>query len=93
GPVDFGFDFGFPPKMAFACMAETIALTLEGRYENFTLGKSISLDQVQTIDRIATEHGFTLGGFRSFERAITESEIDQIKRASRLVTAAGTFAP
>lgn len=93
GPVDFGFDFGFPPKMAFACMAETIALALEGRYENFTLGKSISMDQVQTIDRIATEHGFTLGGFRSFERAITESEIDQIKRASRLVTAAGTFAP
>lgn len=24
--VDFGFDFGFPPGKAFACMAETMAL-------------------------------------------------------------------
>ena len=93
GPVDFGFDFGLPPKMAFACMAETIALTLEGRLENFTLGKSITLEQVQTIDRIATGHGFALGGFRSFERAISETEIAQIKRASRLVATAGTIAP
>ncbi|MFZ0545207.1 MAG: hypothetical protein WAM60_07200 [Candidatus Promineifilaceae bacterium] len=83
GPVDFGFNFGFPPKMAYACMAETIALALEGRFESFTLGKIIQLSQVQTIDRIATRHGFQLGGFRSFERAITENEIESIKAHSQ----------
>ncbi|MFQ5422078.1 MAG: shikimate dehydrogenase, partial [Anaerolineae bacterium] len=83
GPVDFGFNFGFPPKMAYACMAETMALALEQRYESFTLGKDITLSQVLTIDKIAAEHGFKLGGFRSFERAITEAEITEIKAYRR----------
>lgn len=79
GPVDFGFNFGFPPKMAYACMAETMLLSLEKRYESFTLGKDIKLSQVLTIDKIADKHGFKLGGFRSFERAITNQEIKLIK--------------
>ncbi|MBX3058820.1 MAG: shikimate dehydrogenase [Anaerolineae bacterium] len=79
GAVDFGFNFGFPPKMAYACMAETMALALDRRYESYTLGKDISLSQVTTIDKIATRHGFTLGGFRSFERAVSEEEIAYVK--------------
>ena len=89
GPIDFGFDFGFPPGMAYACMAETMALALEGRFESYSLGKDVELAQVRTMDRIATKHGFKLGGFRTFERAVTEREIasihvhSQINRASR----------
>ena len=83
GPVDFGFDFGFPPKMAYACMAETMALALDRKYESYTLGKDIKLSQVVTIDKIAETHGFRLGGFRSFERAVTEQEIAEIKAFSR----------
>ncbi|MCP4426805.1 MAG: shikimate dehydrogenase [Chloroflexi bacterium] len=83
GAVDFGFNFGFPPKMAYACMAETMALTLERRYESFTLGKDITLSQVLTIDKIAEKHGFQLGGFRSFERAITNTELNSIKAHNR----------
>lgn len=79
GNVDFGFNFGFPPQMAYACMAETMALTLEKKYESFTLGKDITLSQVHTIDTIATRHGFRLGGFRSFERAVSEQEIAYVK--------------
>jgi fatty aldehyde-generating acyl-ACP reductase len=83
GEVNFNFDFGFPPQMAYACMAETMALALEQRYESYTLGKEIKLSQVATIDKIASRHGFELGGFRSFERAITETEIAQIKARAR----------
>ena len=83
GSVDFGFNFGFPPTMAYACMAETMALALEQKYESYTLGKDIKLSQVVTIDKIAEKHGFRLGGFRSFERAITEQEIAQIKANSQ----------
>ena len=79
GRVDFGFDFGLPPQMAYACMAETMALTLNQQYESYTLGKEVTLSQVQTIDKIAERHGFRLGGFRSFERAITDEEIARIK--------------
>jgi predicted amino acid dehydrogenase len=84
GPVNFNFDFGFPPKMAYACMAETMALALDGNYVSFTLGKDIRLSQVQTIDTIAKRHGFKLGGFRSFERAVTSDKIAFVKAASML---------
>jgi predicted amino acid dehydrogenase len=77
GPVNFNFDFGFPPGKAYACMAETIALALEGRFENFTLGKEISQSQVEEIDTIATRHGFRLSGFRSFEQSITAEQIEK----------------
>lgn len=79
GNVDFHFNFGFPPKMAFACMAETMILALEQRYENFTLGKEISLAQVQEISNLAKKHGFKLGGFRSFEKPVTQAIINHIK--------------
>ena len=66
--------------MAFACMAETITLALEGHYKCYTLGKQITLDQVQTMSDMATKHGFEVSGFRSFERALTDERINQIKQ-------------
>ena len=80
GDVDFHFDFGFPPRMAYACMAETMALALDGRYESYTLGKDLTIEQVTTIEHIAQRHGFKLGGFRSFERAVTDEQIERIKQ-------------
>lgn len=80
--LDFGFNFGFPPKMAFACMAEVMILALEGRYESFTLGRDISIEQVEEIEALGAKHGFRLGGFRSFEHAVTDQEIDRVKRAA-----------
>ncbi len=79
GNANFNFDFGFPPKMVYACMAETMILALEGRYENFTIGRNISLTQVEEIAALAKKHGFKLGGFRSFEKAITPEHIAKIK--------------
>ncbi|MFQ5576645.1 MAG: shikimate dehydrogenase, partial [Anaerolineae bacterium] len=79
GPVNFNFNFGFPPQMAFACMAETMILAMEQRYQSFTLGKELSLPKVQEISRLAQKHGFELGGFRSFEKAITPQDIARVK--------------
>ncbi|MDW8327686.1 MAG: hypothetical protein RMK99_14075 [Anaerolineales bacterium] len=83
GDVDFHFDFGFPPRMAYACMAETMALALEGRWESYTLGKNLSVPQVEEIARIAARHGFRLGGFRSFERAVTAEQIERVRLAAQ----------
>jgi len=83
GPVDFHFDFGFPPGKAYACMAETMALALEGRLQDYTLGKQITKEQVEEIDRIATYHGFQLSGFRSFERALGPDEIVRIRERAQ----------
>lgn len=79
GPVDFGFNFGFPPGKSYACMAETMALALEGRYEDYSVGKHIDLKQVYEIGEIAGRHGFKLSGFRSFERAVTEEHIQRVR--------------
>lgn len=83
GPVDFHFDFGFPPGKAYACMAETMALALEGRFEDYTLGKEIELHRVEEISKIAAKHGFRLSGFRSFERAVTEEQIERVRQNAR----------
>jgi len=83
GEVDFGFNFGFPPRMAYACMAETMTLALEGRYESYTLGRNITVEQVMEIARLAEKHGFRLGGFRSFERAVTDEYVERIKENAR----------
>jgi predicted amino acid dehydrogenase len=79
GDVNFNFNFGFPPTMAYACMAETIALTLENRLEDFTLGKEISLAKVEEIARIAEKHGLHLGGFRSFEKPVSDQHLQHLR--------------
>lgn len=78
GDVNFNYDFGFPPKISLACMAETILLTLEGKFENFSLGRGIKIDRVEEITRISKKHGFKLAGFRSFERTITQEKINEV---------------
>jgi predicted amino acid dehydrogenase len=80
GPVNFNFNFGFPPGKAYACMAETIALALEGRFEDYTLGKHLTRERVKEIDQIAAKHGFRLSGFRSFEREVTTQQIETVRR-------------
>lgn len=85
GDVEFGIDFGFPRKTAYACMSETFMLALENRPENFTLGKNVSVEQVAETQRLAQKHGFSLAGFRSFERAVDEAAIARARDA-RLTT-------
>jgi len=78
-PPDFGFDFGFPPRHAYACMSETMALALEGRFEDYTVGKEIGIQRASEIGEIATRHGFRLSGFRSFEHAVSEAQIARVR--------------
>jgi predicted amino acid dehydrogenase len=85
GPVNFHFNFGFPEGKAYACMAETIALALDGRIEeDYTVGKEITLERVQEITAIADRHGFKMSGFRSFEREVTQEHIETVRRNARL---------
>jgi fatty aldehyde-generating acyl-ACP reductase len=64
-------------------MAETITLALEGRFEDYTLGKDITRQKVKEIAAMAAKHGFCLSGFRSFEREVTEEQIEAVRRSAR----------
>lgn len=79
GEPDFHFNFGFPPGKAYACMAETMILALEKKFVSFSLGREMTIEQVEEMGRLAQKHGFVLSGFRSFERALTMEEILRIK--------------
>jgi predicted amino acid dehydrogenase len=87
GPVDFHFNFGFPQGKSYACMAETMALALEGRFEDYSLGKDLTRERVEEIARIAKKHGFRLSGFRSFEKAVTSEQIEKVRQAMRVKSA------
>ena len=78
GDVDFGLDFGYPPGLCLACMAETMILTLEGRFENFSIGRGLDYDRVQEIERLAERNGFRLAGFRAFDEPVTQQKIEQV---------------
>jgi predicted amino acid dehydrogenase len=80
GDVEFNFNFGFPAKTSYACMAETMILALEGKTGDFSLGRDIRIEQVEEITRLAEKHGFKLAGFRSFERAVSDEQIAQIRQ-------------
>ncbi len=87
GEADFGFDFGFPPGLAYACMAETMTLALEGRLHDYSIGPELELERVREIAALAAKHGFRLAGFRSFERTVSPATIESIKARSKKAAA------
>jgi fatty aldehyde-generating acyl-ACP reductase len=83
GNVQFNLNFGFPENTAYACMSETMILALEGdpSLYNFTVGKDVSVEQVDIITALAEKHGFELAQFRAFERAVDDAAIDRARKA------------
>ncbi len=80
GDIDFGYDIGLPPKIAYACLAETALLAMEGRFEDYTLGRNISLERVKEIYRLFKKHQFQLAGLRSFGKYITDEDVEAKRR-------------
>ncbi len=77
GEIDFGYNIGLPPGLAYACLAETALLALEGRFEDYTLGRDISLHRVEEITGLFEKHQFQWAGLHSFGRALTDEMIAQ----------------
>ena len=80
GDIDFGYDIGLPPKTAYACLAETALLAMDGRFEDYTLGRNIEIERVKEIFRLFKKHQFQIAGLRSFEQYITDEDVAK-KRA------------
>ncbi len=80
GDIDFGYDIGLPPKTSYACLAETALLAMEGRFEDYTLGRNITMERVKEIFKLSQKHGFKLAGLRFHDKYITDADIAE-KRA------------
>lgn len=80
GQPDYGYDIGLPPGVAYACLAETALLAMEGRFEDYTLGRNIEVERVKEIYRLFKKHGLQLSGLRSHGEFLTDDDIAR-KRA------------
>ncbi|MFA5276033.1 MAG: shikimate dehydrogenase [Candidatus Omnitrophota bacterium] len=79
GNPDFHFSFGLPPGLAYACIAETMLLTLEGKFESYSIGGNVSLEKANETSSLGRKHGFKLAKLRSFEREVTDEQIEKMR--------------
>jgi len=70
GAARLGSRYGIPDDLAYACMAETMMLALEGEWRHASLGLDLSNDDLELIEGLAGRHGFKLAGLRSFDKAL-----------------------
>ncbi|MFW5962186.1 MAG: shikimate dehydrogenase [bacterium] len=83
GKMDTGgyrFGGGLPEGRAYACMSETMMLGLANKKENFSLGPDLDLDKAEEIWELGQKFGFEIDGFRSFEKLLTEEQIESVKK-------------
>ncbi len=75
GDINFNYDIGLPPKTSYACLAETALLAMDGRFEDYTLGRNITMDRVKEIYKLSLKHDFQLAGLRSFGNYVTDEDL------------------
>ena len=72
-------NIGLPPKVAYACLAETIVLALEGRFETFTVGREIEWEKVREIYKLGLKHGMKLASISGVNGVYTEEDFDRVR--------------
>ena len=68
-------NIGLPQGVAYACLAETIVLALEGRFETFTVGRNIDWASVKEIYRLGLKHGMKLATISGVNGVFTDADI------------------
>jgi len=86
-------NIGLPKNVAYACLAETIVLALEGRFENFTVGRNIEWEKVREIYRLGRKHGMELAAISGVNGPFSDADIRRVRRLAlaaraKLATAA-----
>jgi predicted amino acid dehydrogenase len=72
-------NIGLPEGVAYACMAETVVLALEGRYETFTVGRNIEWEKVKEIYKLGLKHGMKLALISGVNGVYTEEDFARIR--------------
>jgi predicted amino acid dehydrogenase len=75
-------NIGLPDRTVYACLAETIVLALEGRYENFTVGRNISWPKVKEIYRLGLRHGMKLATISGVNGPYTDEDFARVRTAA-----------
>ncbi len=71
---------GFEERdVVYACLAETIVLALDGRFENFTLGRSLEWEKVHEIYKMGLKHGMKLAAISGVNGVYSDGDIDAVR--------------
>jgi predicted amino acid dehydrogenase len=73
-------NIGLPKNVAYACLAETIVLALEGKFENFTVGRNIEWEKVREIYRLGRKHGMELAAISGVNGVYSDADIARVRR-------------
>jgi len=76
--VEMG-DIGLPAKVAYATLAETIILALEGQFEVFNTGGPPQWDKVREIYRLGLKHGMKLAAVSGVDGFFSEKDIAKVR--------------
>lgn len=61
------------------CLAETIVLALEGRFENFTLGRNLEWEKVHEIYKLGLKHGMRLAAISGVNGVYSDEDIARVR--------------
>jgi len=73
-------NIGLPKNVAYACLAETIVLALEGRFDNFTVGRNIEWEKVREIYRLGRKHGMKLAAISGVNGPFSDADIRRVRK-------------
>jgi hypothetical protein len=71
---------GLPHRVVYACLAETIVLALEGRFEVFTIGRNIEWEKVREIYKMGLKHGMKLAAISGVNGVFSDEDIARVRR-------------
>jgi predicted amino acid dehydrogenase len=74
---------GLPPNVVWACLAEVIVLTLEGRFEVYTIGRNIDPQKVREIYQLGLKHGMRLAAMSGVNGVLTDADIARVHQLAK----------
>jgi len=74
---------GLPNNVIYACLAETIVLALEGRFEVFTIGRDTEWEKVKEIYRLGLKHGMKLSAISGAKGVYTDADIANVVKLAK----------
>ncbi|HVP66185.1 MAG TPA: dehydrogenase [Anaeromyxobacteraceae bacterium] len=72
-------DIGLPEGVVYACLAETIVLALEGRFESYTVGRNIEWEKVKEIYKLGLKHGMRLAAISGVNGPYSDEDIRRVR--------------
>lgn len=69
---------GLPNNVIYACLAETIVLALEGRFEVFTIGRDTEWPKVKEIYKLGLKHGMKLAAISGVKGVYSDKDIAKV---------------